>query len=363
MHLFGRWTDVTHDPYYITNRTFSRTWVKNLTKRPIWAPTLSSYSSGSTGKPLLTPHKDTFSPITLSTPELNIITIMDANTTAPDATTSPSRLTYYDIAFQQPREQNTAAPNPWKGRYALNFKAAPYTTQWVQMPDITKTRQGLGIPACRKFADGTDFHTLPVLKDNETGAVIGDSLDIANYLQNTFPDSGAGDLFPKQDLNFVCPGAVEILVPLSKRENVEIHPDYSLFNTNVDWAFTLHCQLTTEGMLWDPEVKEQIRAEFVRRAGVKQFEDMCIVGKEARQKMLDLLEKTLHDLAVMYQRDTAGPFLLGKTPSFADAIVGGWLRMYERCLEEGEWDQVAGWYGGVFGKLHVALQRSFGAVH
>ncbi|KAK3987696.1 hypothetical protein QBC44DRAFT_331081 [Cladorrhinum sp. PSN332] len=281
----------------------------------------------------------------------------------PDNTTTPPRLTYYDIAFAQPRELNTAAPNPWKGRYTLNFKAVPYKTEWVPMPDIAKTRQGLGIPACRKFADGTDFHTLPVLKDNETGAVVGDSLDIAHYLQTNFPDSGAGDLFPKQDLNFICPGAVEILVPLSKREDDSVHPDYALFNTNVDWAFTLHCQLTTAGMKWDPELKEQIQAEFVRRAGVQKFEDMCIVGKEARQKLLDSLEKTLLDLADMYKRDTKGPFLLGSQPSFADIIVGGWLRMYSKTLEDGEWEQIAAWYGGVFGKLHAALQERFGAVH
>ncbi|KAK4221062.1 hypothetical protein QBC38DRAFT_149435 [Podospora fimiseda] len=288
---------------------------------------------------------------------------MEDNTTTTTTTTDSPRLTYYDIAFAKPREQNTAAPNPWKGRYALNFKSIPYKTQWIQMPDIAKTRQSLNLPAGRKFADGTDFYTLPILKDNVTGAVIGDSLDIANYLQVTFPDSGAGDLFPAQDLNFVCPGAVEILVPLSKREDDSVHPDYALFNTNVDWAFTLHCQLTTKGMKWDPEVREQVEKEFARRAGLEKFEDMYIEGKEERRKLLDSLEKTLEALAEMYKRDESGPFLLGERASFADIIVGGWLRMYSKTLEEGEWEQIAGWYGGVFGKLHGALQERFGIVH
>lgn len=77
--------------------------------------------------------------------------------TAISADTSNPGFVLYDIAFAPPYEQNSSAPNPWKARYALNFKGAPYTTQWVQMTDIAKVRKGLGLPAGRKFADGTDF--------------------------------------------------------------------------------------------------------------------------------------------------------------------------------------------------------------
>ncbi|KAK4197115.1 hypothetical protein QBC40DRAFT_108419 [Triangularia verruculosa] len=282
---------------------------------------------------------------------------------ASDSTTAGDspRLVYYDIAFAKPREQNTAAPNPWKARYALNFKGIPYSTEWVEMPDITKTRKSLGASACRKFADGTDFYTLPVLKDSNTGAIIGDSFDIALYLQETFPDSG-GDLFPEQpDLNFVCPGAMEILIPLSKREDVA-HTDYSRFNTNVDWAFTLHVQLMAPGMRFDPDVEGQVKAEFAKRAGTKTWEEMWVADGEAREKMLVSLRETLTDLARLFQRDGSGPYLLGGQASHADFIVGGWLRMMERTMPAGEWKQVEGWHDGAFGRLHAALQERFGDV-
>ncbi|KAK0737335.1 hypothetical protein B0T21DRAFT_162457 [Apiosordaria backusii] len=275
------------------------------------------------------------------------------------ATSDSPRLVFYDIAFARPREENTAAPNPWKARYALNFKGVPYSTEWVQMPDITKVRTSLGASPCRKFADGTDFYTLPVLKDSSTGAIVGDSFDIALYLQETFPDAG-GDLFPPQDLNFVCPGALEILVPLSKREDVA-HKDYSKFNTNVDWAFTIHAQLMGTGMRFDPEVEEQVKAEFVRRLGAKSWEDMGVYG-EAREKLLVSLRETLTDLAALYKRDTSGPFLLGNQASHADFIVGGWLRMQHKTLPESEWKQIEEWHDGVFGKLHAALQERYGDV-
>ncbi|KAK4656337.1 hypothetical protein QC762_310450 [Podospora pseudocomata] len=277
----------------------------------------------------------------------------NANTMASDP-----RLIYYDIAFAVPREKNTAAPNPWKARYALNFKGVPYKTEWVQMLDITKVRKGLGASACRKFADGADYYTLPVLKDSTTGAIVGDSFDIALYLQETFPDSGSGDLFPEQpDLNYVCPGAEEVLIPLSKREDVQ-HKDYSKFNTNVDWAFTLHTALMASGMKWDKEFEQGIKDEFVRRLGAKSWEDMGVYG-EKRVHMLESLKQTLTGLAELYKRNENGPFLLGDRASHADFIVGGWLRFMERTLPADEWKQAEGWHDGVFGKLHAALQERF----
>ncbi|RKU48495.1 hypothetical protein DL546_005516 [Coniochaeta pulveracea] len=277
------------------------------------------------------------------------------------ANTSAPNLVLYDIAFAPPYEQNTTAPNPWKARYALNFKGVPYTTQWVQMTDIAKVRKGLGVPAGRKFADGTDFYTLPVLVDTNTGLKLGDSFDIAAYLQKTFPDSGAGDLFPPQKLDYVCPGTS--LVPLSELK-VDAHADYALFNSNVDMAFSLHAQLTAHGMKWDPKYEEEIRAEFVRRAapyGIKSWEDMGLKG-EARDKMRNSLRDALGGLAALLQRDGTGPFMLGRQPSYADIIVGGWLRMLSKTLETVEWEEVQAWYDGVFGRLHAALQEQFGDV-
>ena len=63
-------------------------------------------------------------------------------------------------------------PNPWKARLALNFKAAPYSTQWVPLPDVSKVRSGLGVPAGRKFADGTEITMTRTPDGRCTGGVI-----------------------------------------------------------------------------------------------------------------------------------------------------------------------------------------------
>lgn len=117
-----------------------------------------------------------------------------------------STIVFYDIAMRPPVEENSCAVNPWKTRLALNFKGVPYTTSWVPLPDISKVRSKLKVPPCRKFADGSDFYTLPIIEDPTTGSLVGDSFDIAVYLQKTYPNSGAGDLFPlKRLIMFTSP--------------------------------------------------------------------------------------------------------------------------------------------------------------
>jgi glutathione S-transferase len=267
-----------------------------------------------------------------------------------------AQIVFYDIAFRPPVTESTCAPNPWKARYALNFKGVPYATTWVEMPEISKVRQAVGAPAGRKFADGSDFYTLPMLTDSSNNAIVGDSFDIAVHLQQTYPDSGAGDLFPKQALDFVYATDQPTLIPLSVRdaEADENLRAYAQFNTNVDAAVSAHVGLLAHTLPFDPATAEATHAEFVRRAGVSSWDDFAIRG-EARAKMLQSLNATLAPLAEMLAKDPAGPFLLGAQASYADMIIGGWLRMMSVAMPAGEWEEVKRWHGGVFGKLHEGL--------
>ncbi|KAL5356279.1 hypothetical protein BJX96DRAFT_104704 [Aspergillus floccosus] len=267
--------------------------------------------------------------------------------------TTSSPIVFYDIAMRPPTEKTCCSPNPWKSRLALNFKARPYTTTWVPLPDVSKVRRSLKVPACRKFADGTDFFTLPIIEDPATNSSVGDSFDIAVYLQNTYPDSGAGDLFPPQNLDYVCTPEIASLIPLSDCSDSQ-YPEYAKFNVNVDAAFTAHVQLTLENFPFDPATVEASKAEFVRRAGMKSWDDFALVG-EAREKVKESFRNTLGDLAKLFAKDDSGPFLLGTKASYADMIVGAWLRMMHATLPESEWEEVRSWHQGIFGRLHDAL--------
>lgn len=263
-------------------------------------------------------------------------------------------MTFYDIALAPPIQKSACSPNPWKTRYALNFKNTPYKTTWVPLADISSVRGAFNIPASRKFADGSPYHTLPVLSDPATGRILGDSLEIATYLQKQYPSSGAGDLFPPQELGFVFGRDLELHAPIAEAA-VEGHiAAYAKFNTNVDAAFSAHAQLGVQEFPFDPATAEENKAEFSRRIGVP-WEMLGISGEE-RGKLLRSFEETLGGLASLYNRDASGPFLIGDRASYADFIVGGWLHWARGTLPGEEWKALKGWHNGIFGRLHEALE-------
>ncbi|OLN96569.1 hypothetical protein CCHL11_00671 [Colletotrichum chlorophyti] len=260
---------------------------------------------------------------------------------------------FYDIAMHPSAASPCCAVNPWKSRLALNFKNIAHSTKWVSLPDIERVRRALDVPACRKHANGTDYFTLPVLVDPSTNSKIGDSFDIAVYLQKTYPASGAGDLFPPQVLDFTYDQELPAWAPpLSKRNKTE-YDEYSKFNEQVDLAFSVHVALVGYYLPLDSEASKQ---EMVRRAGVSSWDDFELKGEE-REKTKESLRLTLGDLAKLFSRDTTGPFLLGKQASYADLIVGGWLHMMRATVPNDEWQEVRGWHEGVFGRLYDGLKK------
>ncbi|KAI9043862.1 uncharacterized protein KD926_002753 [Aspergillus affinis] len=248
-----------------------------------------------------------------------------------------SILRLYDIATRPPVEKSCCSPNPWKARLALNFKGLAYSTSWVGLPDIAQVRSTLKVPPCRKFADGTDFFTLPIVEDPATDSRVGDSFDIAVYLQTTYPNSGAGDLFPPQTLDYDFAHDSALLIPLSDCDQSRF-PEYARFNMNVDAAFTAHVQLALQDFPFDPATAELTKAEFVRRAGVTCWEDFTLAGAD-RDKVKDSFRNMLGGLARLFGRDPTGPFLLGARASYADLIVGAWLRMMHASLPASEWHE------------------------
>ena len=107
----------------------------------------------------------------------------------------------------------------------------------------------------------------------------------------------------------------------------------------------------------DPATAEASRADFARRADVSRWEDLEIPpGSEERKKKLAAFEAALGSgLAAWFVRRDEGPFLEGRTPMYADLIVGGWLQMMRNCLPE--WEELRGWHEGLWGRLYDALEE------
>jgi len=74
-------------------------------------------------------------------------------------------------------------------RYALNIKGIAHKTDWVEYPDIYTVYEKHNIEAPSKRPDGSPYFSLPVIHDPKTGKTIADSLLIAEYLDETYPDT------------------------------------------------------------------------------------------------------------------------------------------------------------------------------
>lgn len=106
----------------------------------------------------------------------------------------------YDIPSIEPTEGWSL--NPWKTRMVpcdaidaqltyhvltrfqiLNYKKVPYTTQWVEYPDIEPTLKGFGIPP---NLQNMNPYTSPAIKLGEE--YIMDSVPISEALEKRFPE-------------------------------------------------------------------------------------------------------------------------------------------------------------------------------
>jgi hypothetical protein len=181
--------------------------------------------------------------------------------------TDSNPLIFYDISSRmQPRSYG---PNPSKARLALSFKRVPFKTTWVDILDISNIRKGLSCPATRKLDDGSDFYTLPMLRNPISGRVIGDSFDIANYLEDMFPGSGCC-LFPPDStgtgLDYESPNKDTVFfAPLTSNQGSK-NENYARFNLHIDATFSAYVVLVGQYLPFNPNTAEATKTLFVKRA-------------------------------------------------------------------------------------------------
>ncbi|KAF2271454.1 uncharacterized protein EI97DRAFT_437827 [Westerdykella ornata] len=272
--------------------------------------------------------------------------------------TDSKPLVLYDIS--SPLQPRSYAPNPSKARLALSFKKVPFKTTWVDILDIPDVRKGLCCPPVRKFDDGTDYYTLPMLLDPTSGRILGDSFDIANYLEETFPSSG-GCLFPTNTtstgLDYESPNKdAAFFAPLTSNLGSK-NKAYARFNQHVDTTMSAHVVLVGQYLPLNPDTAEEVKAVMIKRAHLSSWDDLCIRG-EAREQIKAAFKVALTSLAQLFMVHE-GPYLEGKEANYADFIVGGWLTFLSATMPRDEWDDFRTWHDGVFARLHDALQQNY----
>jgi glutathione S-transferase len=273
--------------------------------------------------------------------------------------TEHNPLVLYDIS--SPLEPRSYAPNPSKARLTLSFKHIHFKTIWVDILNIPDVRKGLNCPATRKLDDGSDFYTLPMLQDPASGKVLGDTFDIANYLEDTFPNSG-GRLFPSNSthtgLDYESPNKDTVFfAPLTTNQGAK-NEAYAKFNVHVDATFSANMILFGQYLPLNPDTAEAVKILMAKRAHLPSWDVICIQG-EAREPLMAGFKVGLTSLAELFMIHESGPYLEGREANYADLIVGGWLNMLSCIMPEEEWKVFRTWHNGVFARLHDALQENY----
>jgi len=94
---------------------------------------------------------------------------------------------FYDIPS---KDGKPWSPNTYKTRFVLNYKRIPYTTEWIEYPDIAPKFKTLGMtpnpPTAMKLLQA---YTCPAISDSSTSppTLVMDSASIATYLDAKYP--------------------------------------------------------------------------------------------------------------------------------------------------------------------------------
>jgi len=232
-------------------------------------------------------------------------------------------------AYDLPEE--SASNRNLECRTALQYKGVPFKTEWVEYPDIEPTLKKLGVPPTGKWPDGKDQYTFPVLHDSSTGKYVDDSLDIAEYLDQAFPDKPL--LFP-----FPSHAAIRMFEAyLSQTAVITMFPvGVPHVGHKLNAASYEHFRVTRERMLGG-------KLDEISPPGPKRDAHMETM-KEGWSKIADLYASN---------GDGDQPFFFGNTFSYADCIVLGFMVWMRTVLGADctEWKQFMMWNGGRWAKF------------
>ncbi|KAJ7608779.1 hypothetical protein FB45DRAFT_763101 [Roridomyces roridus] len=244
-----------------------------------------------------------------------------------------SSLILYDIASSLPEQ--TFSPNTAKARYALNVKGIPHRTVFLEYHEIEPTCKKIG---AKPTGDSATGYSLPVLYDPATNTAISDSIEIARYLDVTYPSS------------------LPVLIP---KGTTALH--YAFIDAHAAVLLPLYTYaLPATLSIVNPVSQAYFRRTREALFGGKRLEDVVPTG-EAHVEMWKEFEAGFGKIDAWYRKNEnggKGEYFMGEdTISYADITVVGYLRWANTVLGKDLWEDIAGWHGGRWGRLRKAFEK------
>ncbi|KAF4590124.1 hypothetical protein EYR40_009474 [Pleurotus pulmonarius] len=233
--------------------------------------------------------------------------------------TTTSTITFYDI-YANAEPVATMSPSTLRVRYALNLKGIPFTTVWVEFPDIEQVCKKLGVAPTGKSRDGKPRYTLPALQDASTGIALSDGAEIIEYLDKAYPSTPT--LLPRETIALQL-ATYSALVP----RFLAVYPLYAARAVR----------------LFNPETQRWWRETRAAMFG-KPLEEADPKGEEKARVM----NKFIADFGEVYQWMSRGDgsFLTDdQTVSFVELTLAAMLNSLKIVFGEDsdEWLKIASW--------------------
>ena len=210
------------------------------------------------------------------------------------------QLVLYDLAS---KSKTPFSPSTLKTHYQLNYKGIPYTTQYIEFPEIAPLLTSFGIAAPPKD-EGYGKHTVPAIRWPD-GTCVMDSLAIYKRLET---DPIYADL-PKVVINDDLEQRVDAI---TTRMFIGLGPAFR-YNTF---------------MLFNPVGQEYYRQN---RMGGKDLPP----PKDAELKEAwEAATSTVKELAAVLKERNEGPYFLGSHVSWTDFRVVALLHFARQGSEE-----------------------------
>ena len=251
-------------------------------------------------------------------------------------------------------------------RYCLGYKRLPFTTAWVELPDIAGLLQSKGITH--------PPYTLPAIEDPNTGAFIRDSLAIGTYLDETYPETptvlspavravleGVGDVF-----SFGSGGAAG----QTASANPGSGAGAGALGDGSDLAPRLVFLILAAERL-NPVSKAYYHETRAARLGERwtTLRVACSASPEDRAEKvgqgIEAIRGVWRKVAALYDREgdsEGGSFVLGAEPCFLDFAVAGRIKFIFDVLTPAEAETLTNFKlegGSKLGRLVESLERHY----
>ncbi|KAE9388694.1 hypothetical protein BT96DRAFT_968053 [Gymnopus androsaceus JB14] len=240
-------------------------------------------------------------------------------------------LTLYDFDWKLTKGVNWN-PHVAKMRYGLNYKGLEFKTTWIEYPDIERIAKELGVKPTGKKLNGDPEYTLPMIVDDSTGVALSESVDIAEYLDKTYPDT------PR-------------LLPEGSHTLQAAFRDAFYPKLGSYFPFLV----PTVPMVANPSSDEFFRAKYETMLGMK-LEDFY-PKDEARVAAWNKWKAEVGTVAAWFRKEDV--WVMGDTPSFADFILAAFILSAKTLFgaDSKEYKEILEIDGGRWGRLAKNVEK------